>query len=96
MPVFVLPVSPTTSMRVITIPSAPNGSIGIVGNHLEQTGFALVDSVSGTEIFCVSKDRDDFKAWVYAISCQLTGSSTKQLDDCVVKEHQDIEPPQAN
>jgi hypothetical protein len=83
-------------MRVITIPSAPNGSIGIVGNHLEQTGFALVDSVSGTEIFCVSKDRDDFKAWVYAISCQLTGSSTKQLDDCVVKEHQDIEPPQAN
>jgi hypothetical protein len=82
-------------MRVITIPSASTGS-SIVGNHLEQKGFALVESISGTEIFCISKHRDEFEAWVSAIFCQLKGNSTEQPEDFVVKERQDIESPQSS
>lgn len=63
----------TTSLREITIPS--NAPIGIVGTHLQQKGFALVDSANNTELFCVASDRDDYVMWASVISEQFKQAS---------------------
>ena len=60
---------------MIAIPSAYSGTQSIVGTHLQQKGFALVDSVRSTEIFCVAADCDEFDMWVSAITDQLNQSS---------------------
>lgn len=80
-PSLVFPVSDsTTSLRVITIPSTSGSSIGIVGDHLHQKGFALVDVASGIELFCVAGDRDEYKNWVSALTNQLRPDNTTQSD----------------
>jgi hypothetical protein len=77
-PALIFPLSTTTtSIRTISIPSASNGSIGIVGTHLQQKGFALVDdSDRGAELFCVAASREEFTKWVSALTAQLKSDVT--------------------
>lgn len=90
-PSLVFPLSvQTTSLRVITMPSA-SGSAGIVGNHLQQKGFALFDSGSDIELFCVASDLNEYKKWASAISSQLKQGSTLHSDD---PEQSKFEVPQ--
>ena len=73
---MVLPISSESiSLRVIAIPSAYSGTLSIVDSHLQQNGFALVDSISNTELFCVAANCDEFDVWVSTITNQLNQSS---------------------
>jgi hypothetical protein len=65
--------------------------MGIVDKHLQQKGFALVDS-SGLELFCVASDRDDFRMWVSAISNQIEHGTPP---DDVVNEKPALEPSES-
>lgn len=66
-PSFVIPLSASTDLRNIS--SSSNKMItGIVGNHLQQRGFAIVEPMDGTELFFVVSNQPDYNMWVSAIS----------------------------
>lgn len=68
LPTLIFPITASsTSIRKISIP----GPAGIVGTHLQQTGFVLIDSAIGNELFCVVGSQDEFAMWVSAIAFQL-------------------------
>ncbi|KAL3803648.1 hypothetical protein HJC23_003702 [Cyclotella cryptica] len=72
-PTLIFPITAlSTSIRKISLPGTP----GIVGTHLQQKGFALIDSATGSELFCVAGSRDELTTWVSAIAFQLRQDTT--------------------
>lgn len=68
-PSFVIPLSTSTELRGVVISSAASKiSTGIVGNHLQQRGFAIVEPVDGTELFFIASDEAEYNKWVSKLS----------------------------
>jgi len=68
-PSFIIPLR-QASTRLHSLSSNKSTS-GIVGNHMQQKGFAVFDSTEGTCLFFVTSNDSDYKMWTTQISMVL-------------------------
>ena len=66
-PSFILPLQASMQLRRVLSPSSNKMGPGIVGNHLQQRGFALFEPTDGLELFFVASSQSDHNMWVSAI-----------------------------
>jgi len=71
-PSYIIPLRASSQLRSLSMSSSSNKTAsGIVGNHMQQKGFAVFDAAEGTELFFVATNDSDYKMWVQAISLAL-------------------------
>lgn len=83
MPSFIVPLRSTSQLRSISMSSAS----GIVGNHIQQKGFAVFDSTEGTGLFFVAANDSEYNMWVEAISAVLKKEEATNPADRIVSEN---------
>ena len=77
-PCIVIPLQTSSQLRGVSMASSSNkGTSGIVGNYMQQKGFALFDSANGAGLFFVAPNDADHKMWVEAISTMLNKRGDK-------------------
>jgi len=76
-PSFIIPLRASSELRSLSMSSSSNKTAsGIAGNHVQQKGFAVFDSIEGTELFFVTTNDSDYRMWTQAISMVLKKEET--------------------
>ena len=82
-PSYIIPLRSTSQLRSIAMSSSSssNKASGIVGNHVQEKGFAVFDPAEGTGLFFVTSNEKDYNMWVQALYLALKKEKVNTSDN---------------